>query len=308
MWAETEACAHVTITSRDGAQVVVTPKRKKVALVGFASNTLHLVPWTDPEFEIWGMNQGHINCVRRADRWFEMHSPEFTADLRDPGYIPWLKALTIPVYMIDVREEFPTSCRYPIEDAIKYCGRDYFTSSVAFMLALAALEGFEEIHLYGINLAIGDEYFYEKPCAEWWIGLLEGKGITVYVPHASSLLKQYLRYGYYVDARPQSSLKAYLGARINTFRQLCEQDTANVNYWNARAVLCHEIDTEKQDAALTSYLQPKLTEAETKRAETTNSFHIHKGQWLEAEQLVQTAEGIEHGADVVMVPVVPSSS
>jgi hypothetical protein len=35
--------------------------------------------------------------------------------------------------------------------------RDYFTSSPAFMLALAGIEGFEEVHLYGINLAIGAE-------------------------------------------------------------------------------------------------------------------------------------------------------
>lgn len=301
-WQITPACADVTIEDRRLAKVAVTPRRKKVALVGFASNTLHLVPWEDPSFEIWGLNQGHLNFPRRADRWFEMHSPEFTADLRDPGYIPWLESLTIPVYMLDVQAQFPTSCRYPIESAIVYAGRDYFTSSIAYMLALAAIEGFEEIHLYGINLAIGDEYFYEKPCAEWWIGYLEGKGMTVVVPHASSLLKQYLRYGYFTDARPNSNFKVLLNARVAAYRQACDLDTANVNFWNGRAQLCLEIDKERDDKDLAEYLKPKLVEAEAKRAEGTNNFHIHRGQWMEAESLVQTAEGLEHGADLVLMP------
>lgn len=305
LWQMTPACADVQITSRDGAQVVVTPRRKKVALVGFASNTLHNVPWDDPTFEVWGMNQGHMNFPRRGDRWFEMHSPEFTADVRDPQYIPWLAKLDIPVYMIEVKDEFPTSLRYPIEDAIKYAGRDYFTSTVAFMLALAAMEGFEEIHLYGINLAIGDEYFYEKPCAEWWLGYLAGKGIKIYVPHASSLLKQYLRYGYFVDARPNANLKVLLHSRVAQYRSQCDVDTANVNFWNGRAQLLLEIDKDRDDKTLAEYLQPKLAEAETKRAEHTNQFHIHRGQWAEAEGLLQVAEGIEHGADLVLMPQVP---
>jgi hypothetical protein len=304
-WETTPACADVKIVSRDGAQVSVTPKRKKVALVGFATNSLHQVPWDDPEFEIWGLNQGAQNCKRRADRWFEMHSPEFTADLRDPAYIPWLRDLTIPVYMIEVQDEYPTSMRYPIEDAIHFAGRDYFTSSIAYMLALAAMEGFEEIHLYGINLAIGDEYFYEKPCAEWWLGLLEGKGIKVFVPRASSLLKQYLRYGYFVDARPNANLKVLLNSRVAQHRQECDVDTANVNFWNSRAIFCREIDKDRDDKALAEYLQPKLDEAETKRQEATNQFHLHRGQWSEAEGLIQVAEGIEHGADLVLIPAAP---
>ncbi len=181
----TPACADVQIENRETADIVVHPRRKKVAFVGFASNSLHMVPWEDPSFEIWGMNQGAMNFKRRADRWFEMHLPEATPDIRDPKYLEWLKALTIPVYMIDLYDYAPTAVRYPIEEAIKTAGRDYFMSTVAFMAAIAEMEDFEEIHLYGINLAIGDEYFYEKPNAEWWLGRLAAQGRKVYVPRAS---------------------------------------------------------------------------------------------------------------------------
>jgi hypothetical protein len=252
------ACADVTIENRTTADVVVQPRRKKVAIVGFASNTLHLVPWFDPSFEIWTMNQGHMHALRRSDRHWEMHMPEATADVRDPEYLAWLEQCPVPVYMIDTRDEIPNSVRFPIEEAIKYGGRDYFMSSPAFMLALAGMEGFEEIHLYGINLAIGDEYFYEKPNCEWWIGQLQGKGIKVYIPAASSLLKQFRRYGYSIDARPAASLKLLLQARINEYRQREEKLIADIS--------------------------------------------TIRGAKLESEALLQIAEGIDHGADVVLMP------
>src|SRR5215475_1649381 len=144
-WVRTAANAEIEIISRGGAEVRATPKRDKVALIGFASNTLHLIPWNDPSFELWGMNQGYLHCERECDRWFEMHSPEFTADVRDPEYLPWLQAqTTLPIYMIQQYDEYPTSVRYPIEDAINFAGSrnlrtgagDYFTSTIAFMLCL----------------------------------------------------------------------------------------------------------------------------------------------------------------------------
>ena len=258
----TSVCADVTTLDKESATVQVIPRRKKVAIVGFATNTLHLVPWNDPEFEIWGLNQGYLHCHRRADRWFEMHMPEATADVRDPAYLQWLGAQDqFPIYMIQTNPGIPASVRFPIESAITYGGRDYFTSTPAFMLALAGMEGFEEVHLYGINLAIGDEYFFEKACAEWWIGFLEGKGIKVYVPSASSLLKQYRRYGYAIDARPQQSFKILLTARRDEYRAKAEQISADL--------------------------------------------HTVLGAMREDEAIMQIAEGIDHGADIVLVPQIP---
>ena len=255
----TPACADVQIVAEGGMRdVVVLPKRKKVAIIGFASNTLHLVPWNDPEFELWSMNQGYMHCARRTDRHWEMHQPEATADIRDPNYLTFLQTCPIPIYMIQQYDEYPNSIRFPIEDAIRLAGRDYFMSSVSYMMALAIMEGFQEIHLYGINLAIGDEYFYEKPNAEWWIGKAEGMGIKVVVPQASSLLKQFRRYGYHVDARPSQSLKVLVQARINEYRQRAEK------------------------------LQCDL--------------HVVLGAMREDESLIQVLEGVDHGADIVLMP------
>lgn len=275
------SCADVEIASRINADVRVNPKRKKVAIVGFATNSLHLVPWFDPEFELWGLNQGHPNFPRRADRWFEMHLPEATADVRDPQYLKFLRNETIelpeqrdingnvvppytyslggiPVYMIQAYDEYPTSIRYPIEDAMQALGRDYFMSSVAFMLTLAWMEGFEEVHIYGVNLAIGDEYFYEKPNCEYIIGRMESAGVKFHIPQASSLLKQFRRYGYHVDARPLQNWKVLLSSREKDY----------------------------------------MGQIERHQAEFNQKF----GAVQELRQIMQIAEGMDVGADIVLVP------
>lgn len=315
MFDVTPACADVAIMDRGTADVVVVPKRKKVAIVGFATNTLHLVPWHDPEFEVWGMNQGYMHCIRRADRWFEMHMPEATADVREPQYLDWLsgkpislpdgrsiKGCDIPVYMIQQNDQFPTSVRYPIEEAIRYAGRDYFTSSVAFMMALAGIEGFTEVHLYGINLAIGEEYFYEKPNAEWWIGKLEGAGIKVYVPSASALLKQYRRYGYSIDARPAASLKNLLNARCNEYKYKIErlsEDRAITLGALREARLSYLAGTEEMTP------EQRLMEYQGRFEKLCEDRAVLIGALKEDEALIQVAEGVDHGADIVLVPPTP---
>lgn len=82
---------------------------------------------------------------------------------------------------------------------------DYFTSSIAFMLALAIWEGFEVIDIYGVDLTVGEEYDYQKPCAEFWIGLAMGKGIEVGIPKGSALLHTAWRYGW--ESEPDWPIK-----------------------------------------------------------------------------------------------------
>jgi len=194
-----------------------------------------------------------------------MHTPEYTADVRDPDYLPWLTKCPVPLYMIEHYDEYPNSIRFPIEDAIRFAGDkrlgsgagDYFTSSIAFMLALAGMEGMEEIHVYGVNLAIGDEYFYEKACAEWWIGFLQGQGRKVIIPAASSLIKQQMRYGYNAVRTPNTMTKILLEGRMSEY--------------------------QKQ-------IQAKL-----------NEYHILEGARREADALKQIAEGLDRGADIVLM-------
>jgi len=187
--------AHPVIVNADLGIVEVAPRRKRVALVGYAASTRHLAPYNDPDCEIWGLNQLN-RWIPRADRWFEIHYNWNEHVVEGTDYETFLKTLPIPVYMSTRIPEIPTSVQYPKDAIVKEFGIEYLTSSIAEMIALAIYVGFEEIGLYGIDLVVGDEWSYQKPCAEFWLGVAHAKGIHVHLPHSSALLKSRYSYGY----------------------------------------------------------------------------------------------------------------
>lgn len=235
------ACAaHVVIVDRKHALMGPPPgatMRKKLAVCGFASSSRHLIPVNDPSWEVWGMNQLYRH-IPRADRWFDIHWNWDKEVVPGTDYRGWLAGCGIPVYMIEQAPDLPTSVRYPLERLTAMAG-DYFTSTVAFMTALAvdevdrhvadAMRAFLDEHaaehvdpmefvmrqrelyaehtigLFGIDLVVEEEYFHQKACAEFWIGLAVGRGIEVYIPPQSALCKQSYRYGY--EPEPQTVIR-----------------------------------------------------------------------------------------------------
>ena len=109
---------------------------------------------------------------------------------------------------LTVRDDIPSSVRYPLERVMGKVndGLDYFTSTVAYALGLAIDDGFQEIHIYGIDLVVQEEYFYQKACVEYYLGVAHGRGISIYIPQECALLKQSHRYGYEYGAK-ESVLK-----------------------------------------------------------------------------------------------------
>lgn len=191
------AAAHPKILDHEAAIVEVVPRRKRVAIVGFAESSRNLAPYDDPSWEIWGLNQLDHH-IPRADRWFEIHQRQvFLADtVRDVDYLATLRGFQIPVYMQEHHADIPNSVRFPIERVLQFGEIDYFQSSIALMFALAMVEGFEEIGVWGVDLVVGSEYDYQKPNLEFWLGLALGKGLRVSLPAQTALLKQSYRYGY----------------------------------------------------------------------------------------------------------------
>lgn len=224
--------AHVQIVSHDTATVACGPTpRKKIAVCGFASSSRHLIPINDPSWELWGMNQLYRH-IPRADRWFDIHWNWDSEVVPGTDYRGWLSTCGIPVYMMQRIPDIPTSLTYPLQRMIGMAG-DYFTSTVAFMVALAidqvdehvrarlTMEGSRRpaesqarqaelyaeyvIGLFGIDLVVEEEYFHQKPCAEFWTGVAVGRGIEVFIPPQSALCKQSYRYGY--EPEPQTVIR-----------------------------------------------------------------------------------------------------
>jgi len=99
-----------------------------------------------------------------------------------------LNQLPCPIYMQRHHEDIPNSVAFPIELFREVFG-DYFTCTASYMIAMAIYEGYEEIHIYGVDMAADTEYASQRPSCEYFIGIAEGKGIKVVIPLDSDLLK-----------------------------------------------------------------------------------------------------------------------
>ncbi len=70
-------------------------KKDRIALVGFAPVTREIVPWDDPDLEIFSLNEGYnFSWLKRWDRWFQIH-PRWdfirNSNNNDPNHFLWLK-------------------------------------------------------------------------------------------------------------------------------------------------------------------------------------------------------------------------
>lgn len=171
-------------------------RRKKFGIIGFAESSRHLAPYDDDSWEIGAMNQLYRH-IPRADIWFECHKRnDFLSD-QVPGtdYLAWLRNCPIPIMMLDEAADITSSVRMPIESWVESYG-NYFYSTISYMLAYALDGKYEEIGIWGVDLAHDSEYEYQKPSAEYLLGIAKGRGVKITIAPQSALLKGLYQYGY----------------------------------------------------------------------------------------------------------------
>jgi hypothetical protein len=176
-------------------------KADKVAIVGCAETRTQVKRLFGDisEYEIWGLNQLYTvfpEIIPHTSRWFQIHHEDRYME-GDHGTIEWMeKEHPFPIYVREeLADKFPSAVAFPQEELVRKFGR-YFSSQIAWMMALAIHEGFKEIHLYGIHMAIEDEYYMQKDGVEYYIGLARGMGIRVFVPPECEVLKTAFLYGF----------------------------------------------------------------------------------------------------------------
>jgi len=145
-----------------------------VALIGLGESH-DLAPWDHSGWELWGLpwDEGYW---RYYNRLFEMHDIRLLdseLSQRVPGYIDRLREVEVPLYMQEAY--FPTATKYPFVEGKVY------QSSLAYMLALAIEEGYQNIALFGFDL-VDEKYDYQIHNVEYWLGYADGKGINVILP------------------------------------------------------------------------------------------------------------------------------
>lgn len=172
---------------------------KSVSIVGSAPSSQHLAPYGQEAVWVLG-SQAHYHAERGQEftRIFEIHNTFDWAQHKDHAQA--IAGLGAPLV---VNEGFPLKGKnidvfnHKKASMLLECGgRAYLTSSIAYMIAQAVMDGYEKISIYGVDLTVHDaEYFHQRTCTEAWIGLAKGKGIEVFIPPQSSLMKATFVYG-----------------------------------------------------------------------------------------------------------------
>ena len=182
---------------------------KSVAIFGFDAKTRDEIH-NSKAGEVWTLNDAYNHGVpmERVTRWYEMHKMSYLIT-KDASYKDFLrKRHPFPIYMQEAartvfdwlsskRMYLPSSVTYPRDKISRAIdgGSMYFTSTMAYMIAHAIFENYNQIELYGIDLSYGTEYEFQKACVEYYLGIARGRGIRVIVPEESGLLSAPM-YGY----------------------------------------------------------------------------------------------------------------
>ena len=165
---------------------------KTIAIVG-NSNGSHELPVFESDSEIWVFN-GRGATLPRYDAVFQMHNDEYR--YREGG---WSRRFfrdnkTVPVYMSKIYPDVPMAKAYPFKEVfemtkhVRYRDKPlkYFTSSIAWAIALAVLQDRPVIELYGIDME-NEEYIEQKDCFAFWTGFAGGRGIELNINCAKDI-------------------------------------------------------------------------------------------------------------------------
>jgi len=144
--------------------------------------------------EIWGLNDVHVSHpvdvvidvhnLKRVSKGKEKirRSPE---DVKK--CIKNLKKTGTLCYSTKEIKGIPNIKKYPYDDIVKKYDSDYFGGGPDYAVALAVFKGFTEIHLYGMLLIVGEEYYHQKPSLEHWLGIAKGAGVKTVIHDFRSL-------------------------------------------------------------------------------------------------------------------------
>lgn len=173
------------------------PAPLKVALIGTAPSSRMLAPYSDPSWTIWACSPGNMGVCPRVDAWFEIHGNLLWPENKHYGepYINWLKQQSFPIYMQN-QELVPNAIPLPKKELVKEFGPYFFTSSFAWMMAMAMLKGAKEVALYGIDMASRDEYILQRPGAYFFFEEGKRRGVKMTAPYESDIMQPPGLYGF----------------------------------------------------------------------------------------------------------------
>ena len=226
----------------------------KIAIVGTAPLSHHHTPVDDPSWTIWACSPGNQGRLKRIDAWFELHGIDemLSPQMREmtTRYFAWLRAQNFTVYMQEPNDYVPQAAVYPIKLMIEKFGRNWFTSSIAMMQALAihqmqcsGITQGHEIGIFGVDMAATSEHYTAQKAASLrFIEIARERGITVTIPNDSCLGRHPPIYGY--------NEASHAGRRLSAMKQELQAKRAEL----AQQARMAELQTAHCDGALEQIL------------------------------------------------------
>lgn len=291
---------------------------KSVALVGLAETTRDAVLRSDAD-EKWVLNWSYkYDFIKKSgfDRLFEMHPIWLYIDNDKPEYQKpkdhwkWLqKSHPFPIYMLRDIPSIPSCINYPIDEVTddifgdrliivewqgekhvydKEKGRyikhksDMYGSSFDYMMALAIHEGFDLIELYGFEMGGDTEYHYQRDSAHYFLGVANGRGITVERQQNSVLMKS-KRYGY---EGAQMIFRQDLERHLLNWEQQRVERLAKLNHLEGQYAALDTVFQENKGEDLQAAMDQMLAEIEDAR----DYVSIAAGAFQAVKYLIQEVD------------------
>ena len=222
----------VSVTEAPTSEVKEAPTpSRKIAVMGSAASSAGLTPFDDPSWEIWSCSPANKG-IPRCDVWFELHNPELKIREGLTEWLDWLKKKPI-VYMQKVYPDYVGAREYPLQPIIEKWGPFWWTSQLAFMIALAIEQQPHTIGIYGVDMAANSEYNQQRLACQFFIREILKSDTKLVVPPESDILEPAPLYGYCESSRQWRKYnirKLELQRRVNDLKESAAAKEKEANH------------------------------------------------------------------------------
>lgn len=207
----------------------------KIAIVGTGQGYDQAPYGTD--WQVWGL-PGHYNTGKKFDRVYEVHSPQaWVREGLSKEKFDWMKE-----NVTHCHHGFKTTFKEAeVIDFKKHIDKygEYFTSTIAWMLAEAMELKPKEIAIYGVTMSHAEEYAHQKPACSYLIGWAKAQGIKV-TAKMSEIMSAPWIYGY------EEVPDLFLSLQDRKRRHLNQKEGAESMIFEAKA-LYHKMEGKLEE-------------------------------------------------------------
>ena len=227
---------------------------KKLAIVGSGTQTRELAPFNDDSFEVWVFNEAPMfDWCKRWDAAFQLHKPNVYSgeNVKKANYWEWLQQpREQKIFMLEVDKRVPGSEKYPLEEALKLGGYRFFGMTPCYAVALALLQGYEHIELWGVELS-ATEYTYGVDTWYFWAGLATGKlGADHFILHSGEKLFEAPLYGLEGGAQIEEKFFTDRKVFLDNGWKAAEKHLKNI-----KEVLLDGIENNKHEKVISAFFE-----------------------------------------------------